>query len=292
MSRTDPAAFDPLPSPRREQLAAQASARVKHRSPRWDDYKRTWYFFRRNTLALVGLGIIILLVALALYALTTSLPWYSLALYCGGTTRPAGCSNYVCTYVAGTTPPHPGCYAVPSGYAGFVAPTISLSPLGIGPLPLGSLTVQSGSNAIFYNVGAGLLRGADWSMFIAVSIVAGGAAVGLFLGALSGYIGGRTDEIIMRVVDIFLSIPQILFVIMVVTVVTVDLRASGQATTATSIYLLILAFMVVWWPFYTRIVRGQVLVVSEQKYVEAARAAGARSPRVILRHIVPNSMYP
>jgi len=54
----------------------------------------------------------------------------------------------------------------------------------------------------------------------------------------------------------------------------------------------ITSFAVTWWPFYARLVRGQVLIVREQKYVEAARASGASSGRIVTRHIIPNSMYP
>jgi len=120
-----------------------------------------------------------------------------------------------------------------------------------------------------------------------------GAMVGLILGAISGFFGGVVDETLMRLVDIFLSIPQILFVIIVVAVITTDYQTLfGLGPLDTRIFLLIIGFMVVWWPYYARIVRGQVLVVREQKYVEAARASGAGRGRIVMRHIVPNSMYP
>lgn len=261
-------------------------------APRIAQTKRTWYFLRRNSLAMAGLVILILIAGTAVYALTTNLSYTQMTLVCATNGDTANClasPQTVCTYSPGTTPSGPGCYETPAGFPSVVAPTWG----GLtqpGPLPLGSLTVNPGVQ-YFYNTYAGLLRGADWSLLISISIVGAGATIGLFLGAISGYMGGVVDEGLMRLVDIFLSIPQLLFVIVVVTVLITLLPSTGAAF-ADHIYLLIAGFLVTWWPFYARIVRGQVLVVREQKYVEAARASGAGRGRIIARHIVPNSVYP
>ena len=91
----------------------------------------------------------------------------------------------------------------------------------------------------------------------------------------------------MRFTDIFLSIPGLLLVLVTLAVVGGDFP---------SLYgrlgLLMGAFVVTFWPIYTRIVRSQVLVTREQKYVEASRASGAKTGRILARHIIPNSMYP
>jgi peptide/nickel transport system permease protein len=261
-------------------------------APRIAQSKRTWYFLRRNTLAMAGLVILILIGAVACYALTTNISYTSMTLVCATNGVAANClasPQTICTYSPGTTPPGPGCYQTPAGFPSVIPPTWA-SLTQPGPLPLGSLTVNPPVQ-YFYNTYDGLLRGADWSLLIAISIVAAGATIGLFLGAVSGYMGGVVDEGLMRLVDIFLSIPQLLFVIVVVTVLITLLPSSGGAF-ADHIYLLIAGFLVTWWPFYARIVRGQVLVVREQKYVEAARASGAGRGRIIARHIVPNSVYP
>jgi peptide/nickel transport system permease protein len=268
--------------------------------------KRTWYFFRRNTLALIGLGILLAIVFVAIYAIFTPVPWNTMTVYCGTGFSPTnlpgpGNANGLCTGVTGEpivctyngiASPGPGCYATPVGYQGFVAPTLSLTSFNAGPLPFGSLTTSGGAFASFFNMYQGLLRGADWTLFISVSIVAAGAAIGLLLGAIAGFAGGWVDEAIMRLVDIFLSIPQILFVIIVVAVISTDLTSASFNVSFIRVYLLIIAFVVVWWPFYTRIVRGQVLVVREQRFVEAAKASGAKKRRIIMRHIIPNSVYP
>jgi peptide/nickel transport system permease protein len=161
-----------------------------------------------------------------------------------------------------------------------------LGHLSGGPLPLGSLTIVSDGN-LFYSIYDGFLEGAQWSLGISVTIVAAGALIGLLLGAMAGYLGGVVDELVMRVTDIFLSIPSLLLVLVVLAAL-----GSTLSTLPQRVGLLVGAFIVVWWPGYTRIVRGQVLVTREQKYVEASRASGAKTPRIILRHIVPNSLYP
>jgi peptide/nickel transport system permease protein len=199
----------------------------------------------------------------------------------------------ICTYPSGSLVPHPGCYQTPVNNPSDIAPTLNLNKFSAGPLPLGSLTLAPATPSGFFNVYDGLLRGSDWSLVIATSIVGGGALVGLAVGAVSGFYGGVVDEALMRLVDIFLSIPQILFVIVVIAVITQsDQSLLGLNPSDTHIFLLIMGFLVTWWPFYARVVRGQVLVVREQKYVEAARAAGASRGRIIRRHIIPNSVYP
>jgi peptide/nickel transport system permease protein len=199
----------------------------------------------------------------------------------------------VSAYPVGTPTPGPNCYQTPKNVPGVIAPTVSIHPLTLGALPMGSLALQP-DIPYYYNLYNGLLRGTDYSLLISFAIVIVGAMVGLILGAVSGFFGGVVDETIMRLVDIFLSIPQILFVIIMIAVITTAYPGGlfGLSNLDTRVFLLITAFMIVWWPYYARIVRGQVLVVREQKYVEAARASGAGKGRIVMKHIVPNSMYP
>jgi peptide/nickel transport system permease protein len=276
---------------------ASTGSPVRRPNPRIAQWKRTWYFLRRNTLAMVGLGIILFLVLLALYALTQPYPWTDLTNYCAYTPGSQGsfCSpgeQAVCVYAQGTAPPAPGCYVTPADYPSFIPPTFALSPFSTGPLPLGSFisnTANPGS-VTFYNLYQGIVRGADWSLTLSVTIVGAGASLGLLVGAVSGYFGGFVDEALMRFVDVMLSIPQLLFVLITVAVFS-QLPIFGDSL-ITRMSLLIAAFVVVAWPLYARIVRGQVLVTREQKYVEAAKASGASSGRIVRRHIIPNSLYP
>jgi len=271
-----------------QQVPETAVVRGRRPNPRIAQMKRTWYFLRRNTLAMVGIGVLLAFIVMAVVALFQPIPWTALQGECAsaGTYPPTnGC---LCTYFAGSVPPGPNCYQTPVNYPSVIAPTTDLAHGTWGPLPLGSLTVAP-NNPLFYNTWNGLLRGSDWSLGISVAIVVTGAFLGLLVGAVSGFFGGWVDEALMRLVDIFLSIPQILFVIIVIAVlVSLPVFQPFSARVA----LLIVGFVIVWWPFYARIVRSQVLVVREQKFVEAAKASGAGSGRLVMRHIIPNSVYP
>jgi peptide/nickel transport system permease protein len=261
--------------------------------------RRTFYFLSRNGLAMVGLTILIFFAALALYSFTyTAVPGDSMVSYCGTDT---GNGFYqpncqVCTYdpaLQGSSGLPPGwkasnCYEVNGTDAALVPPTVDFSTLHPGPLPLGSLaSLPSGSH--FYSIYDGIVKGAPWSLGISVAIVGSGALIGLVLGSVAGYFGGYVDEFIMRIVDIFLSIPGLLLALVMIDVF-------GNLSIFSSLYgrveLLIIAFIITFWPFYTRLVRSQVLVTREQKFVEASRASGATSGRILRRHIVPNSVYP
>jgi peptide/nickel transport system permease protein len=261
-------------------------------SPQLAQIKRTLYFLSRNTLAIVGLVIVLFFVFVALYAFFYPAPSTQLQNYCG--TYSSGGTNLcqtgfvqVCTYDNTGAPPaqHP-CYPVDRNNPSQIAPTIDFAHFKGGPLPFGSLTISS-STGYFFNPFDGLIKGAQWSLGISAGIVISGALIGLTLGAIAGYFGGYVDEGIMRVTDIFLAIPG--FLLVLVTIATVGYQIH---TLPGRVGVLMLAFIVTWWPLYTRVVRGQVLVTREQKYVEASKASGAKSGRIIIKHIIPNSLYP
>ncbi len=119
---------------------------------------------------------------------------------------------------------------------------------------------------------------------ISLAVGLAGAAVSLLIGvtygSIAGFVGGRTDNIMMRVVDILYGLPFIFFVILVMTIV-------GR-----SIYVLFVALGAVQWLTMARIVRGQVIMLKEREFVEAARALGASNMRIIIFHLLPNLMGP
>ncbi len=296
-------------------LTEERVPRRRRPHPQIDQMKRTWYFFRRNTLAFVGFGILVMIVAVAAYAAALPLSWTSTPIWCSTDYGPSNpvFSGYpgnftqdcalpeVCTYEV-HPPPNAAefCgglwYPIPvrsgNAFAGIVSPTLTLSPYQLGPLPLGALTISSGDRTPLYDVSSMLLRGSDWTLIFSTGIVGLGAIIGLLVGTTAGFYGGLLDEALMRLVDIFLSIPTILFVIVLVAVLSLLIPTSGGNAYALRLFLMVMGFVLVWWPFYARITRGQVLTVREQKYVEAARASGASGKRILLRHIIPNSLYP
>jgi len=238
---------------------------------------------------MVGLGILIFFAALYVYSFSYPAPSTTLVTYQatnGNTPDPQSIYPQICTYQPGEVPPAPNCYMTPTGMPSVVGPTVSLHPLGLGPLPFGSLTLDPGG-VLLFNTFDGLVKGAQWSVTISVAVVGIGAFAGLVLGVVSGYYGGVIDEVIMRTTDVFLSIPGLLLVVIVLATFAPSITNLWDR-----VWLVIVAFDVTWWPFYARIVRGQVLVVREQRYVEAAKASGAGGGRLLRKHIIPNCMYP
>jgi peptide/nickel transport system permease protein len=127
---------------------------------------------------------------------------------------------------------------------------------------------------------ARILYGARVSLRVGFSVVLLASVVGVTLGATAAYFGGWADTLIMRITDILLAFPGILLAIALVAVLGPSLNN------------VILALAVIGWVGYARLVRGQVLKVRELEYVTAAKALGARSPRVILLHVLPNVINP
>lgn len=115
-----------------------------------------------------------------------------------------------------------------------------------------------------------------------VGLIAVGIAmiIGGLLGAVAGFYGGKLDNVIMRLIDILLAIPSILLAISIVAALGPELKNVMIAVGVGSI------------PSYARIVRASVLSLREQEFIEAARAVGASDTRLIIKHIIPNSLAP
>jgi peptide/nickel transport system permease protein len=125
-----------------------------------------------------------------------------------------------------------------------------------------------------------VLYGARTALLAGITIEVLAVTFGSILGALAGYFGGKVDEVIMRITDIFLAFPPLLLAMTIAAVLEPSLQNS------------ILAITIVWWPWYTRIVRGQAISVRERDYVRAARGMGVSDLTIIRRHILPNVMSP
>lgn len=125
-----------------------------------------------------------------------------------------------------------------------------------------------------------VVYGARLSLFVGISSVALGTAVGALLGLVSGYFGGKLDLVLQRFVDIVLAVPLLILVIAMVT-------ALGQGT-----FNVILALAIGQAPRTALVVRGVVLQLRSQLFVEAARSGGAGHARLMFRHILPNALAP
>jgi peptide/nickel transport system permease protein len=122
--------------------------------------------------------------------------------------------------------------------------------------------------------------GARTALLAGITIQIVSVLIGTALGALAGYFGGWVDETIMRITDIFLAFPPLLLAMTIAAVLEPSLRNA------------ILAITLAWWPWYTRLVRGQVISVRERDYIKAARGIGVYDVTIIFRHVVPNVMTP
>ena len=125
---------------------------------------------------------------------------------------------------------------------------------------------------------ARVLAGARISFLVGITVVGVSASVGTLVGAIAGYLGGVVDDVISRVIDILLAFPGLLLAIALVAVL-------GPSLTN-----VLFALTVIGWVGYARLVRGQVLRAREFEYVQAAKALGASTPRVLWRHVLPTAL--
>lgn len=137
-----------------------------------------------------------------------------------------------------------------------------------------------GTDELGRDIFARLVHGARISLLVGVVAVFIALATGGTLGAMAGYFGGVIDNVIMRVMDVFLSIPILLLAIMIVS-------ALGSSMTN-----LMIAIGLASMPTFARVVRASVLSVKDQEFVEAARAIGAKNSHIIIHHIMPNCLSP
>jgi peptide/nickel transport system permease protein len=137
-----------------------------------------------------------------------------------------------------------------------------------------------GTDAIGDDIFSRILAGARLSLGTAASVLAIAVVIGLVLGGIAGFAGGLVDELIMRLTDMFLAFPALILALAI------------ASSIGTGLLSAVIALSMAFWPWYARLLRGQVLSLKQLEYVNAARALGVSPVGIMRRHIVPNALSP
>jgi len=165
-------------------------------------------------------------------------------------------------------PNKPDPFKMPKTFSRLPLPPSREHPFGTtGPVTYGD---------VFY----GVVWGSRYSLMLAFAITGICFTIGLFIGVVSGYYGGIIDDFLMRVVDLFYALPWLL--VMMVILVAVGKRG---------FWTMVFAYAILAWPGYARVVRGEVLKIKNELFVEAARSIGLTDLQIIVKHIIPNVIY-
>jgi len=164
--------------------------------------------------------------------------------------------------------------------AGVLAPHDALSITNIAPLHAPTRGAWFGTDEVGHDIFSRVLFGIRESWFSALAVILGGATIGALVGGVAGAVGGFLDALLMRITDLFLALPAPILAIAVI------------AALGPSLFHALLALSIVWWPWYARIVRGEVRALSVRAHADAARLAGAGRARLLLRHLLPGALRP
>jgi peptide/nickel transport system permease protein len=137
-----------------------------------------------------------------------------------------------------------------------------------------------GTDKLGRDIFSRMLYGARLSLLVGAAVVLIAGALGTLLGLVAGYAGGVVDETLMRITDLFFAFPALILAMAIAGALGPSLRNA------------LIAISAVTWPVYARLIRGQVLALKEQEFVVAARALGIPEWRIVLRHLLPNTLAP
>ncbi|AEB10786.1 ABC transporter permease [Marinithermus hydrothermalis] len=249
----------------------QQAQTTKGKRERWYQSK-VFKRFRRNPLALVGASILVVYVLIAIFAPVITADRMGRACL-----RDLGLSRQEAVtelrnplsghfWKAIVAPPE-SCYTIPrAGYSPVPKPPSAKYPLG----------VSGGGYDILY----GVVWGTRTAFYIGVLVTAISLGIGILVGGLAGFFGGRVDTLLMRFTDVIFAFPNLVLAMVIVSVM-------GRSLTN-----IMIAIALVGWPTYARILRGDILKTKALDFVDAAHALGAGPMRIFFKHVLPNSIGP
>lgn len=164
--------------------------------------------------------------------------------------------------------------------APLLAPHGADSIIDVPPLHGPTSGAWFGTDEIGHDIFSRVLYGIRESWFSALAVIVTGAMIGALVGGIAGAAGGWLDAVLMRITDLFLALPAVILAIAVV------------AALGPSLFHSLLALSIVWWPWYARIVRGEVRALSVRPHADAARLSGVGRSRLLLRHLLPGAIRP
>ena len=217
-------------------------------APKYDELKRAAYQIRRNPLTILGLFLVVSLLSIALFAPFLAPP--------SDNQRDVMSMEEHFEFNYDHQPP---CYFSCTADAGEKDGYIL------------------GSTDRGYDIYYGIVWGSRTSLDVAVKVVVTGTFIAAIIGAISGYYGGKVDDVIMRITDVFIAIPGLVLALAIIAV-----------TGDNSIEMLMYALIIVGWPGFTRVIRAEALRIRKLPYIEAAKASGASDFRIIFKHVLPN----
>jgi len=173
-----------------------------------------------------------------------------------------------------------GLVLVMASIASFIFPEDPFSLAG-QPMSLpGSNGFLLGSDTLGRDVAAGIAHGAKTSLLIGLIATLAAVFIGIFFGAFAGYYGGRIDSLLMRVTEVFQTIPSFVFAILLVAIMKPSIKS------------IVIAITVVSWPGVARLVRAEFLSLKNREFVQACHTLGMSDIRIIMREILPNCLSP
>ena len=143
-----------------------------------------------------------------------------------------------------------------------------------------------------YDIYYGCIWGTITAFRVGIMVVFSSLLASIIIGGVAGYYGGIVDEVLMRLTDVIYAFPGLILVMALVTALPSMFQLGPFVVTVTKLDKVLLALVLVGWPSYSRVIRGEIFRVKQEDYIEAAKAVGCSDLRVMVKHVLPNAIYP